>query len=76
MSALSFGAADFAARFTSRGLGAPRALFGILIVSGVILTSYVLLSGAPSIAFDQGLWLIFLQVETTHCGEICGLSTD
>ena len=47
LSALSFGCADFIARFTSRGLGPGRSLFGILIVSGVILTAYVVAQGLP-----------------------------
>ena len=61
LSALSFGCADFIARFTSRGLGPGRSLFGILIVSGIILTAYVLTTGIGTIEVSAELWLIGLH---------------
>jgi drug/metabolite transporter (DMT)-like permease len=59
-SALSFGTADFIARFTSRGLGPQRSLFGILIISAVLLTAYVAATGLPPSLAGGGsrLWLI------------------
>ena len=61
LSALSFGCADFIARFTSRGLGPGRSLFGILIVSGIILTAYVFTTGIGPIEVSAALWLIGLH---------------
>ncbi|HMB78384.1 MAG TPA: EamA family transporter, partial [Kiloniellaceae bacterium] len=61
LSALSFGSADFLARFTSRGIGPRRALFGILIVSAVVLTLYMAATGWPALAAVDRLWLIALH---------------
>lgn len=61
LSALSYGVADFIARFTSRSLGPRRSLFGILVVSATILTTYVVATGHLSVGELDKLWLIALQ---------------
>ena len=47
LSALLLGSADFAGRFTSRAMGAPNALFGVLVVGCVLLSGWVWLAGVP-----------------------------
>lgn len=59
--ALALGSADFIGRFTSRGLGASVALFGMLTVGSVILSAWVWLAG-PALVWDAGgAWLLALN---------------
>ena len=45
----------------ARALGPGRSLFGILIVSGIILSAYVLAQGLPPLEVGLQLWLIVLH---------------
>ena len=57
LSALSLGTADFLARYSSRAVGADRALFGVFIVSCVVLSGYMALDGR-AVPTDLGrIWL-------------------
>ncbi len=58
--ALSWGSADFIARFTGRALGHQTALLGMLGVSAVILSLIFWHSGVPLIRDPSGWWLILL----------------
>jgi drug/metabolite transporter (DMT)-like permease len=56
--ALSWGAADFVARFTGRGVGVLAALFGVLCAGSVILSLWVWLGGVALIWPAGALWLL------------------
>jgi len=58
LSAVSFGVGDLAARFSSRALGAFRALFGTLLVGAVLVTAWVVWSAPPMAWPLQHLWLL------------------
>lgn len=59
--ALSWGTADFIARFTGRGLGHANALLGMLVVGSLGLTLWVLAAGAP-LAWDwSAAWLLVVS---------------
>ncbi len=58
--ALSWGSADFIARFTGRALGHQTALLGMLGVSAVILSLIFWHSPVPFIRDPSGWWLILL----------------
>jgi uncharacterized membrane protein len=58
--ALSWGSADFIARFTGRALGHQTALLGMLGVSAVILSLILWHSDVPFIRDPSGWWLILL----------------
>jgi drug/metabolite transporter (DMT)-like permease len=58
--ALTWGSADFIARFTGRALGHQSALFGMLAVSAVILGLIVWLGGLPLVWDWSGWWLLVL----------------
>jgi len=45
--ALSWGIADFAARFTGRAMGATSALFGMLLTGSAVLSLWVWVGGLP-----------------------------
>lgn len=61
LSALSLGTADFAARFSSRSIGHTRALFGMLLVSCLFTTFYLLQKNPSSISPASVTWLIGLH---------------
>lgn len=64
--ALSLGGADFIARFTSRGIGYASALLGMLCTGALVITVWVLVSGAPLRWDASGLWALALNgVATT-----------
>ena len=58
--ALSWGSADFIARFTGRALGHQTALFGMLGVSAVILSLIFWHGDLPFVRDPSGWWLILL----------------
>ncbi len=58
--ALSWGSADFIARFTGRALGPQTALLGMLGVSAVILSLILWYSPVPFVRDPSGWWLILL----------------
>ena len=60
ITAVSWGSADFIARFTGRALGHQIALFGMLGVSAVILSLIFRHSDVPLIRDPSGWWLILL----------------
>ncbi len=60
MTALTWGSADFIARFTGRALGHRTALLGMLGVSAVILSLIVWLGGLPLVRDRSGWWLVAL----------------
>ncbi len=58
--ALSWGSADFIARFTGRALGYQTALLGMLGASAVILSLILWHSEVPFVREPSGWWLILL----------------
>lgn len=58
ITAVSWGSADFIARFTGRGLGVPVALFGMLVVSTVVFGVVVGVRDAALVVDPSGLGLI------------------
>lgn len=60
VTALSWGSADFIARFTGRALGSQVALFGMLSVGAVAMTAIVWLADAPLVWTLAGGWSIVL----------------
>ena len=59
LSALSFGSADFLARFTGRRLGPVRCLFWALLVGLLPIGAHLVFSGAPLVRpTGANLWLI------------------
>ncbi len=58
--ALSWGCADFIARFTGRGVGHHAALFAMLLVSAIIFSGIILFTGTPLIWSRAGLGLLIL----------------
>ncbi len=62
--ALSWGSADFMARFTGRALGADSALLGMLLVGSIALSRWVWIAEPALVWHASGLWLLAL----------CGLS--
>ncbi len=58
LSALSWGTADFAARFSSRAIGHASALFGMLAVGSVVLSLWVWLAATPLTWEPSGYWLL------------------
>lgn len=56
LTAISWGSADFIARFTSDRLGLLTALFGMMTASCLLLVGYALASGMPWVALGQGWW--------------------
>ena len=61
LSALSLGTADFAARFSSRSIGHARALLGMLLVSSLLTTGYLLQKDPSQISLSSITWLIGLH---------------
>ena len=61
LSALLLGSADFAGRFTTRAMGAPNALFGVLSVGCVVLTGWVWVAGPALPAGREGWWLLVVS---------------
>ena len=57
-SALALGSADFTARFSARALGAPSALFGVLVAGAAVLSAWAWLAAPPLVWTAAGLWLI------------------
>ncbi len=57
LSALSLGTADFLARYSSRAVGADRALFGVFVVSCLVLTGTMILDGRALSVDLAHLWL-------------------
>jgi drug/metabolite transporter (DMT)-like permease len=59
IAALSWGSADFIARFTGRAVGHHTALFGMLLFSAVVFTAVVILNGQTLIWDESALgWLL------------------
>ncbi len=58
LAALSWGTADFAARFSGRALGHRSALFGTLLVGSAALSLWVWLADIPLLWTPSGLWLL------------------
>ncbi len=58
LSAISLGSADFAARFTSQSIGYKGSLFGMLLVSCIILTAYMLQFETLPYPNASSIWLI------------------
>ena len=58
LTALGWGTADFAARFSSRALGHTNSLLGMLVVGSVVLTLWVAFTGTPLVWTWSGLWLL------------------
>ncbi len=66
VTALSWGSADFIARFTGRALGVEIALFGMLAVGSVTMSLWVWLAGAPLVWRGDGLgWVVGAGVAIT-----------
>lgn len=66
LAALALGGADFAGRFSTRALGAPAALFGMLLAGTTILTAWIVLAAPPLVWTAEGLPLAALNgVATT-----------
>ncbi len=60
VTALSWGTADFIARFTGRALGHRRALLGMFAVGSVLLPLAMLATGEPLVLDPSGWWLVTL----------------
>lgn len=58
LTALSWGTADFVARFSGRAVGYRSALFGMLLVGSAVLSLWVWLAGIPLHWTPSGLWLL------------------
>ncbi|GMQ75507.1 MAG: hypothetical protein BMS9Abin01_0757 [Gammaproteobacteria bacterium] len=58
LAALSWGSADFIARFTGGAVGHVNALFGMLATSAVVLTGMVLVMELPFAGPWAGWWLL------------------
>lgn len=58
MTALSWGCADFIARFSGRAVGHHLALFGMLAVSTAVFSVILWISEAPMVWDPSGLWSI------------------
>ena len=56
VTAISWGSADFIARFTSGRLGLLAALCGMMVASCVLLVAYALASGMPWVAPGEAWW--------------------
>lgn len=63
--AVSLGTADFAARFSSRALGADVVLLGVLAMSSVLLTGWVWFVDVPLVWDAGGVWLLVINGVTT-----------
>ena len=60
LAALTWGSADFIARFTGAAVGHVNALFGMLAVSAIVLTGVVLFMDLPIAELRAGWWLLLL----------------
>ena len=60
LAALSWGSADFIARFTGGAVGHVNALFGMLVTSALVLTGVALIMGVPLPAPGAGWWLLLI----------------
>jgi len=58
LAAVSWGSADFIARFTGGAVGYVNALFGMLVTSAVVLTGIVLVMDLPFAGPWAGWWLL------------------
>ena len=65
VTALSWGSADFIARFSGRAVGHQSALFGMLFVGTVVLSLWVWLADVPLDWSVSGLWLLGVAGITT-----------
>lgn len=65
LSALSLGSSDFAARFSSRALGADVVYFSVLCVGSVMLSAWVLVAGATLVWDGSGIWLLIINGVST-----------
>ena len=66
LAALALGGADFAGRFSTRALGAPAALFGMLLAGTAALTVWIVLTAPALVWTPEGLPLVALNgVATT-----------
>lgn len=66
VTALSWGSADFIARFTGRAVGVETALFGMLAVGSLAMSLWVWLAGPPLVWRGDGLgWVVGAGVAIT-----------
>ncbi|WP_119462411.1 DMT family transporter [Rhodospirillaceae bacterium SYSU D60014] len=65
VTALSWGTADFVARFSGRAVGHQSALFGMLLVGSAVLSLWVWLAEVPLHWAPAGLWLLGAAGMTT-----------
>ncbi len=61
VTALSWGASDFIARFSGRAVGHHGALLGMLLTGSFLLSLWVWWSGAPLNWSPHGLWLVAIS---------------
>jgi uncharacterized membrane protein len=60
VAAVTWGSADFIARFTGGAVGYAKALFGMLAASAVVLTALVLFMALPIAELSAAWWLLLL----------------
>ena len=66
LSALLLGSSDFVGRFTTRAMGAPAALLGVLVTGCLLLSGVVWLLDLPLAAGGpRGWWLVALNGAAT-----------
>ena len=66
LSSLSFGTADFMARFTSRAIGVRSALLGVLVVGCIVMTGWVFVADVELIWSTAGwYWVVASGAATT-----------
>jgi drug/metabolite transporter (DMT)-like permease len=58
LTAVSWGTADFAARFSGRALGHANALLGMLLVGSLVLTAWVIATDATLVWETSGWWML------------------
>ena len=61
LAAVTWGSADFIARFTGGAVGHVNALFGMLATSAVVLTGLVLVMDLPIAESRAGWWLLLIM---------------
>ncbi len=61
IAALSWGSADFIARFTGRAIGHLQALFGMFLIGATALSAIIWLQQLPLIWEASGWWLLLIS---------------
>lgn len=61
IAAVSWGSADFIARFTGRGIGHLSALFGMFTVGAIVLSIIVWQQELPLLMDSSGYWLLLIS---------------